>query len=153
MNTSLTVAETVDLLIHSQLDDPFFLDKARLYVMPIIGEEFVLLDEDENPYRLLRRTRHHEQYLAGCLVVTGWCAPVDRLHDSSDIEGRDAIDDIQPSRHPMRQRVRLAVAVTAGGIASVMRRSADPDHVHNLTTRGAGELPDVLDSWWAGTLG
>lgn len=123
--------------------DPFDLDKARLYVLPAAegtsDADIVLLDVDENPYRLLRRTRHHLPIVAGCLVATGWCAPFG-LDDEANAR--------PPSAHPMRQRVRLSVAVTDSGIASVLRESGNPDIVHTLPSRGIGDLPDVLDAWW-----
>ena len=169
MNASLVFAETVDCLVHAELtassithrlesdrrsverDDSaaFELDKARLYVMPAAREgaasdefaldDIVLLDQDENPYRLLRRTRHHLPIVAGCLVATGWCAPF-----CLD----DEVDARPPSEHPQRQRVRLTVAVTDSGIASVMRQGDRPDVVHSLPSRGMGDLPDVLEAWW-----
>ena len=151
MNPSLNVAETVDCLVHAELcgpGDPFDLDKARLYVVPVAeGGDVdgiagvVLLDMDENPYRLLRRTRHHQPILAGCLVATGWCAPFGLDDDANAVP---------PSSHPRRQRIRLTVAITDAGIASVLRQSDQPEVVHSLPSRGIGDLPDVLDSWWRG---
>lgn len=126
------------------------LAKARLYVRPVAddvsgsivpGGTIVLLDEDENPYRLLRRTRHHPPILAACLVASGWCAPF-TMDDEANAR--------PPSSHPLRQRVRLSVAVTEAGIASVLRESDEPDVVHTLPSRGIGDLPDVLDAWWRG---
>ncbi len=124
---------------------PFDLPKARLYVMPLdtrgARHDIVLLDEDENPYRLLRRTRHHLPVVAGCLVATGWCAPF-TLDD--DVEPQ------APSEHPLRTRVRITIAVTRDGIASVLRQEDRPEVVHTLPSRGMGDLPDVLDIWWRG---
>jgi len=175
VNPSLTFAETVDCLVHAELTgssatglshtgpsgsgppEPgtrllaaFDLRRARLYVLPVAddtsatavsNEGIVLLDSDENPYRLLRRTRHHPPIIAGCLVATGWCAPFGLDDDANATP---------PSSHPLRQRVRLAVAVSEHGIASVMRHSNDPDVVHTLPSRGIGDLPDILDVWWRG---
>jgi hypothetical protein len=98
------------------------------------NEGIVLLDSDENPYRLLRRTRHHPPIIAGCLVATGWCAPFGLDDDANATP---------PSSHPLRQRVRLTVAVTDYGIASVLRHSDEPDVVHTLPSRGIGDLPDI----------
>lgn len=147
MSSASDIAHVVDRLVHADLEHPFALARARLYVVPD-GESdsrVDFLDEDENPYRLLIRTRHHQAVRAGCLVVTGWCAPL----DGPDGPGPD---DVRPSEHPQRQRVRVCVAITDAGIATVMRRSSDPDQVQHLPDRGTGDLPDVLESWWQGTL-
>jgi hypothetical protein len=152
MSKSLDVARAVDLLIQSDLDDPFVMPHARLYVLNDDGPtmSFDVLDQDENPYRLLMRTRHHQAVRAGCLVVTGWCAPI------GDVEDNDPVptdcSPMRPSEHPARQRVRVSVAVTEEGIASVMRQSGEPHTVRDVPARGAGDLPDVLESWWLGTL-
>lgn len=145
MRTPLDIAHAVDSLIHDALDDPFVLNRARLYVVTDEGSPITILDEDENPYRLLMRTRHHQPVAAGCLVVTGWCAPIDSIAVRSD-------DAPSPSRHPDRQRVRVSVAISDQGIATVMRQSNAPLTPQAVTERGAGELPDVLESWWLGTL-
>lgn len=147
MNTASDVARVVDQLVHADLEDPFALARARLYVVPEDEPDSRVdfLDEDENPYRLLIRTRHHQAVRAGCLVVTGWCAPLD---DPADSES----EDLRPSEHPRRQRVRVCVAIADGGIATVMRRSSEPELAQHLPDRGTGDLPDVLESWWQGTL-
>lgn len=161
-NASVSVAESVDVLVHRHLSDPFALDKARLYVVPIDvvpvdvapgvltsdGEfsvteaDIQLVDQDVDPYRLLRRTRHHRPVAAACLVATGWCAPF-----SFD----DDICATAPSDHPQRRRVRLSIAISAAGIASVLRHDDDPDAALVLGNRGMGDLPDVLDAWWSST--
>lgn len=145
VSTPLDIAHAVDRLIHADLHDPFVLNRARLYVVTDEGSQFRILDEDENPYRLLMRTRHHQPFLAGCLVVTGWCAPVDAEASAAD-------DLPPPSRHPDRQRVRVSVAISDLGIATVMRQSSAPHTAQAVTERGTGDLPDVLESWWSGTL-
>ncbi|MFM1752674.1 MAG: hypothetical protein RL119_1636 [Actinomycetota bacterium] len=152
MSKSLDVARAVDLLVQSDLEDPFVLPHARLYVLAITDsvKSFEVLDEDENPYRLLMRTRHHGPVRAGCLVVTGWCAPLAEADE--DQLPQHLEPECRPSEHPARQRVRVSVAVTEEGIASVMRQSGKPQTVHDVPARGAGDLPDVLESWWLGTL-
>lgn len=132
-------------MIHADLRDPFVLDRARLYVVTTEESPFDILDEDENPYRLLMRTRHHQPMHAGCLVVTGWCAPLQA--------GTKDVDDMPPpSRHPERQRIRVSVAICNQGMATVMRQSSAPHVPQAVTDRGSGDLPDVFESWWLGTL-
>lgn len=133
-----TLAHQVDTLVHDELPDPFTLEQARLYVMHIgRGAVVELCDVDEHPYRLLVRNRHHPALAGGALVVTGWCAPTD-----------DGV--IRPSEHPRRQRVRITVAINGQGIATVLRRDAEPDTAELMDDRGEGDLPDALERWWNG---
>lgn len=137
----VAVAGRVDDVVQRDLADPFSMDEARLYVIPLDGGQRVLLrDSDEHPYRLLERTADHGPISAAALVVTGWCAPT----DSSDAPL------CRPSEHPMRQRVRVTVAIDERGIATVMRRSGSPDEPEVMDDRGEGELPDALERWWRG---
>ena len=56
----------------------------------------------------------------------------------------------RPSQHPKRQRVRVCIAICDGKIATVMRSSDQPDEVKNMSERGMGGIPDVLEAWWDG---
>ena len=91
-------------MVQRELTEPFDLGEARLYVIPAgQSQTAVLLDRDENPYRLLERTSDHSLVTAAALVVTGWCAPTDSPDSST----------MRPSEHPLRQRVRItAVSYT-----------------------------------------
>jgi hypothetical protein len=140
---AVAMARWVDDLVHEELSEPFALSEARLYVKSVgQSQTAFLLDSDENPYRLLERTNQHIPVKAAALVVTGWCAPT----DPSDSIGR------RPSEHPMRQRVRITVAIDAHGIATVMRRDGAPNDPEVMDDRGEGELPDALERWWCGEL-
>lgn len=133
------LAHHVDHLVHHELDDPFTLEQARLYVVPVGCRSTIeLCDVDEHPYRLLVRNRHHAVLAGGALVVTGWCAPTDDLAAC------------RPSEHPRRQRVRVTVAINGQGIATVLRRDGDPEIPELMDDRGEGELPDALERWWNG---
>jgi hypothetical protein len=139
----VSIARWVDSMIHRELTDPFTLDEARLYVTRADhGQQIFLLDSDEHPYRLLERTNDHPPVSAAALVVTGWCAPT---APDETMPGR-------PSEHPLRQRVRITVAIDADGIATVMRRDGAPDDPEVMEERGEGELPDALELWWRGEL-
>jgi len=139
----VAVAGWVDDVVQRDLADPFSMDEARLYVIPRgEGQRVLLLDFDEHPYRLLERTADHGPISAAALVVTGWCAPT----DPSDTPL------CRPSEHPMRQRVRVTVAIDERGIATVMRRDGAPNDPEVMDDRGEGELPDALERWWRGEL-
>ena len=136
------MARWVDDMVQRELTEPFDLGEARLYVIPAgQSQTAVLFDRDENPYRLLERTTDHSSVTAAALVVTGWCAPTDSPDSST----------MRPSEHPLRQRVRITVAIDHTGIATVMRRDGAPNEPDLMEDRGEGELPDALERWWCGT--
>ena len=81
---------------------------------------------------------------AGCLVVTGWAAPTEASPT------HEVAPTSRPSQHPKRQRVRVCIAICDGKIATVMRSSDQPDEVKNMSERGMGGIPDVLEAWWDG---
>lgn len=140
---AVAMARWVDDMVHRELSEPFSLAEARLYVIPAgQSQQVLVLDSDEHPYLLLARTNDHAAFSAAALVVTGWCAPSD---PSDSARWR-------PSEHPLRQRVRITVAIDARGLATVMRREGAPDDPEVMDDRGEGELPDALERWWRGEL-
>jgi hypothetical protein len=44
----------------------------------------------------------------------------------------------------------VCIAICDGKIATVMRTSDQPDEVKNMSERGMGGIPDVLEAWWDG---
>lgn len=140
---SVGMARWVDEMVHRELSEPFALAEARLYVIPAgQSRRAFLLDSDEHPYVLLERTNDHLSLSAAALVVTGWCAPTDPSDSTM----------WRPSEHPLRQRVRVTVAIDDRGIATVMRRDGAPNDPEVMDDRGEGELPDALERWWRGEL-
>jgi len=140
---AVVLARWVDDMVHREVSEPFSLAEARLYVIPTgQSQPAFLLDSDEHPYLLLERTNDHVEFSAAALVVSGWCAPTD---PSDSTRWR-------PSEHPLRQRVRVTVAIDDRGIATVMRRDGAPNDPEVMDDRGEGELPDALERWWRGEL-
>lgn len=69
------------------------------------------------------------------VLTCGWAAPVD---DDSDY------DDLPPSVHPKRRRVRLLVCASRDGVASVLRFQDDPDNPITDEDRASGSLADAV---------
>ena len=68
------------------------------------------------------------------LATCGWAAPI----------GED--DDIPPSEHPLRRRVRLMCVADTNGVASVVRFSDKPEEAISDDGRATGSLADALAS-------
>ena len=132
MTTITAIAKTIDELVHRTADDKFQMD-ARLYGCDHDGA--YLLGEAPNPYDLLDFINRPEQLDAVALVVTGYASP----------QG----DDIPPSQHPKRMRVRLVVCKGIDGFSNIMRNEATPDEVKDLGDGGVGVMRDALEEWWA----
>ena len=141
---ALLVAQFIDSLVHAELEDPFEIDFARLYAMPENENDDWQIALESNPYELMMNNPRPPATKAGCLVVTGWAAPMEK-EPKEDVE-----PSVRPSEHPKRQRVRVCIAICDGTIATVMRSSDEPDDVKNMSERGMGGIPDVLEAWWDG---
>jgi hypothetical protein len=88
------------------------------------GDVYDLLDSDDS-----RAVAKVSDYIA--LVTCGWASPI--------TEGESDDEQVAPSQHPERRRVRLMVFAGKDGWASVMRFSDTPDETitDDGTARGA----------------
>lgn len=71
------------------------------------------------------------------LATCGWAAPV-----AEDEDG----DELAPSQHPKRRRVRLAVSVSDKGVASVLRFQDEPEDTVTDDGNASGSLADAVMS-------
>lgn len=71
-----------------------------------------------------------------CLATCGWAAPVD---DDGD-------DEIAPSQHPKKRRVRLCIFVNDEGVASVLRFQDDEDNPITDDGNAEGSLADAVST-------
>lgn len=69
------------------------------------------------------------------LVTCGWASPTDNSDDD---------DDVPPSQHPLRRRVRLLVLAGKDGMASCLRFSDTPDEVITDNGTATGTLATAL---------
>ncbi len=119
------------------------LPMARLY--SIIEQEneqvsMTLADEHGDVYDLLanRNTLKVAKVSDYIVVVTcGWASPIDPDRDPND-------DEVAPSQHPKRRRVRLVVMAGKEGMASALRFSDNPDEVITDDGNAVGSLASAL---------
>ena len=92
------------------------------------GDVYELLNDDK---ALAIAQRSH--YVA--VVTCGWASPI------SD-DGND--DEVAPSQHPKRRRVRLVVLASRSAVASVLRFSDDADEIVTDAGQARGSLADAI---------
>lgn len=152
---ALLVARAIDRIVHEELDDAFTLEQARLYAIvegdsSNDGESNIQMVAHDNPYELMMNYPRPPATVAGCLVVTGWAAPLGGEPGDNFAPDKNE-PTVRPSEHPLRRRVRVCVAICAGEIGTVMRTDDEPDEIKPLSERGMGGIPDVLEDWWNGS--
>lgn len=73
------------------------------------------------------------------LVTCGWASPIT---DDDD-------EEVAPSQHPKRRRVRLFVLASRQGVASVLRFSDEPDSIVTDEGQATGSLADAVHTLFA----
>lgn len=138
------VAVGAESHIHALLDT-FELQGARLYGVNVAqhGAEhpnLCLIAQHPDVYELLDAPSSAlaRMFDAAAIVTTGWAAP---LASDGSVQG-------PPSRHAMRRRVRLTVAVADNGVASVLRFGDDPDQVVTDPGSATGSLAEAISRFW-----
>lgn len=132
MNTAITYTEKfeqtlreIDQAVASKVEslttDPFNLGKSILFAVDYVrgevpaiknideqGDIYEMLDDTLNAVRLFSM-----EYNGFAVVTTGWAAPIDKDNDDNN--------EIAPSQHPERKRVRLMTMMHNGKMGSSIR--------------------------------
>lgn len=117
------------------------LSKARLYAITETGE-FTLAGTSPDVYDLLADSE--SVAVAGtsdfvAVVTCGWASPI----------ADDDNDELAPSQHPKRRRVRLFVLASRQGVASVLRFQDEPDDIVTDEGQATGTLNDAVHELFA----
>jgi hypothetical protein len=133
------VAEGVERQIHDAFG--FEVKSAHIFGVTLNGDDGeIVLGKPQthgDVYRLLESNKARSlakkaQFVA--ILTCGWAAPVD------DPE----TDDVPPSVHPRRRRVRLVVVANRDGVASVLRFEDDADETLVDEGKAHGTLADSI---------
>ena len=154
MNTSTVTPVALETCVEHSLNlslSGFDLKRARLYGINIVDPLGVekqadgalrisFLAEHGDVYELLeaRGSAIARMFDAAAVLTCGWAAPVD--------DGND--DDVPPSVHPRRRRVRLLVVVGDAGVGSVLRFADKPEEVVTDPGNAKGSLADAVEQLW-----
>jgi len=159
--TPIAIATCVEASLHSSLDG-FNLPRARLYGVSIVDASGItshqdcalrisFLAEHGDVYELLDAPSSAiaRMFDVAVVLTCGWAAPLNR--DGQDDEARsddEIADEVPPSQHPLRRRVRLVVAVCDKGVASVLRFADTPNDIVTDAGAARGSLADAVKDLW-----
>ncbi|CAB4541186.1 unannotated protein [freshwater metagenome] len=83
------------------------------------------------------------------VLTCGWAAPLNREEQDGETRSDDeTADEVPPSQHPLRRRVRLVVAVCDKGVASVLRFADTPNDIVTDAGAARGSLADAVKDLW-----
>ena len=138
MTTTLELAKSVEQNLNDYKKLGFNMDKACLY--GVDGEGLIVLcDKNGDVYELLEDgciPDYLTVYSHIAVATTGWASPIK--------EG-DEDNDVPPSQHKDRRRVRLVVLADKDSMASVLRFSDEPDRVITDEGKALGALADAIN--------
>ena len=157
----IDLATCVEASLHTSLDG-FDLPRARLYGVSIVNANGVASHED-GALRISFLAEHGDVYElldapssaiarmfdAAVVLTCGWAAPISRQdHDDHDAPDETTDEEVPPSQHPQRRRVRLVVVVCDDGVASVLRFADTPDDIVTDAGSARGSLADAVNNLW-----
>ena len=137
-------ATKLEQTLFEKQEKPFTSKTAKIYL-----DEFdilKLISENTDIYDLLESeevaTQLDNSDLAVLVVTTGWASP--RTKDTDD-------DEVRPSEHPQRRRVRLSIyANRLGEVASIIRFEDDPNKIVTDEGSATGSLADAISQLMGG---
>ena len=155
-NTPVALATCVEQSLHMSLDG-FDLKRARLYGISVVDAGGVNRLED-GALRITFLAEHGDVYElidaptsaivrmfdAAVVLTCGWAAPIDRKSESDDSDD----ENLPPSQHPQRRRVRLVVVVGDQGVGSVLRFADTPKEIVTDAGSARGSLADAVTNLW-----
>jgi hypothetical protein len=141
MSDILEKAEFAERVISEQIQGDFSLKRALFFAVNETDEgvALVLASEHGDIYELIdnddsRAVARVSDYIA--VLTCGWASPI--------VRGDDDDEQVAPSQHPERRRVRLMIFANKDGFASVMRFSDTPDETITDDGQARGALADAI---------
>lgn len=137
-------ATKLEQTLFEKQEKPFTSKTAKIYLDEF--DKLKLIHEDSDIYDLLESdevaTQLDNSDLAVLVVTTGWASP--RTKDTDD-------DEVRPSEHPERRRVRLSIyANRLGEVASIIRFEDDPNEIVTDEGSATGSLADAISQLMGG---
>lgn len=124
---------------HKDGDEAFAMKRAQMFAVEV-GGTVRIIDTHGDVYELLEEVGTRKLLATDVAVgveTCGWAAPISN--------GEDEDDQVAPSQHPARRRVRLVTMVTRKfEVASAMGFADTPDEVITDAGTARGALADAL---------
>ena len=138
-------ATKLEQTLFEKQEKPFTSKTAKIYLDEF--DKLKLIHEDSDIYDLLESdevaTQLDQSDLAVLVVTTGWASP--RTKDT------DEEDEMRPSEHPERRRVRLSIyANRLGEVASIIRFEDNPNEIVTDEGSATGSLADAISQLMGG---
>jgi hypothetical protein len=138
MTTTMKLAKSVEKNLNDYKKLGFTMKQACLYGVDTDG--LIALGYQHNDvYELLDGSDVADLltvYSHVAVATTGWASPI--------VDDDDEANDVPPSEHKDRRRVRLVVVADKDSMASVLRFSDEPDHIITDEGKALGSLADAL---------
>ena len=136
-------ATKLEQTLFEKQEKPFTSKTAKIYLDEF--DKLKLIHEDSDIYDLLESdevaTQLEQSDLAVLVVTTGWASPRTQQDD----------DEVRPSEHPERRRVRLSIyANRLGEVASIIRFEDDPNEIVTDEGSATGSLADAISQLMGG---
>jgi len=137
----LEIAERAEKVLNEEMEYGYESKQAVLFAVVSSPNGVITLSQisqNGDVYELLsdkasvKALADYDQVL---VATCGWASPVEQ----------DGDDEIAPSEHPKRRRVRLACFLNDEGVASVLRFSDTPDETVTDEGNARGSLADALE--------
>ncbi len=117
--------------------DQWFLESASIWV-ETSDKHMIQVVNHSDIYSMLEdrmTVRAIKGYDFFTILTCGWGAPINKSNSSDD-------EQIAPSNHPERRRVRLVIGANATGVASVLRFQDNPEEIVTDENQAKGSLAD-----------
>ena len=145
MKVDVAIATQVEEQVSEilKLRGSFDTKRAELYGLTFDtngGVSVELITSNGDVYELIDNAIDNKstEGLDGVAVLTcGWAAPLPKADDDDD-------DQVAPSQHPERRRVRLVICANREGVASVLRFQDTPDEITTDEGSAKGSLADAI---------
>jgi hypothetical protein len=140
MATTDELAQLLELSLHSHKKIGFKMSEAVLFGINTSDDQLDIVEacRSGDVYELLEGKGCADLLMVNthiAVATCGWAAPKDTDDDD---------DDVRPSEHPKRRRVRLILIADRAGISSVLRFEDTPDEPIFDSGQAYGSLADAV---------
>lgn len=137
LTKTIKAEEKIKYILQDHKDE-WFLESASVWV-ETTNKEIIQVINHADIYEMLednKTVKAIQNYDFFTVVTSGWAAPL-------KFENQDC-DQITPSKHPERRRIRLIIGANATGVASVLRFQDKPDEIVTDEGHARGSLADAV---------